>query len=225
MTRTDSTDNSDALQSLNSGPSSATSPKKRQRSGGKRSTGQQKTRSRKPPIASSAADSTETKKPASTTAELGPNGYPLVSLSQLAEHCEVDRSVARRKLQAAKIKPEKSATKLKLYEQTPEVEALLEETGNPRMDEVKLREAEASARLKELKVDRESGRLVDFDEACEVFGKAIKGLYDRLKVDYPPKAGVRLHKLKTGRDVTAALRRDFDKIFGEFRADFRRFIR
>lgn len=191
------------------------SPKKNQ----SRTRASAKTTSPAPTASSAAANTVKSEAP------LGPNGHPLLSLSKLAEYCDIDRSVARKKLHAAKIKPDRSEAKLKLYELSPEVEDLLSESGNPKLDEVKLREAEASARLKELKVDRESGRLVDFDEACDTFGKAIKGLYDRLKVDYPPKAGPRLHKLKTGRDITAALRRDFDKIFGEFRSDFRRFIR
>lgn len=161
----------------------------------------------------------------SPPAETGPHGYPLLSLTKLAAHCDIDRSVARVRLQRAKIKPVEDKDKKRIFELTPEVEELLNESGDPRLDDLKYRELEAKARLKEMEVDRKSGRLVDFDEACETLTKIIKGLHDRLTIDYPSKAGLRLHKLKTGREVSMALKRDFDKIFGEFRADFRRFLK
>jgi len=161
----------------------------------------------------------------SSSPESGPNGYPLLSLSQLSEHCDIDRSVARRRLQAAKIKPVRSQAKKKLYELTPEIEELLGDSGNPRLDEVKLREAEAKARLKEMDVETRSGRSVDFEEACEYFGELIKSLHNRFVSQYAPAAAGRLHKLKTARELRTALKRDFAKIFGEFRADPRRFTK
>jgi hypothetical protein len=130
-----------------------------------------------------------------------------------------------RRLRQAKIKPFRSESKLKLFELTPEVEELLAESGDPRFDDVKLEDAQISKEIKRAKLDKIIGRSVDPDEVLDKLIQIFKGLRQRIVFTYPAQAGPRLHKLKTGREITAALKRDFTSIFSEFREDFRSFLK
>jgi len=136
----------------------------------------------------------------------------------------MDRAVARKLLQSAKIKAEVNEDKKKLYPLTPEVEAALDKAGNPRLDEVKLREAEAKARLKELEVEKRSGRLVDFDEMADQLSKLFKRLHDYFVLEYPRRNSARLRKCKSAGELANVLKHDHAKVFGELRTDFRRFL-
>jgi len=136
----------------------------------------------------------------------------------------MDRSVVRRRLQAAKIKPVDKKEKKTIYELTPEVEELLAESGNPKLDEVELRIKEADARWKEARADEKTKRLVDPELVLERLIPVIKSLRDHLVFTYSAQAGPALHKLKTGRQVSAALKRDLTLIFSEFREDFSCFM-
>lgn len=132
----------------------------------------------------------------------------------------MDRSVVRRRLQAAKIKPVDKKEKKTIYELTPEVEELLGETGSQRLDEVNLRKAEADARLKEMKVDREIRRLVPYDEAQEEWQEVLKWLYQLLVIENPRRNAARYRKCKTTGELTAALKRDSAKPFQDLRANY-----
>jgi hypothetical protein len=156
---------------------------------------------------------------------LGPHGFPLLSLSKLAEHCDIYRSTARSRLQAAKIKPVVNQEKKKLYELTPDVEALLAESGNVRFDEVKLEDAEISKEIKRAKLEKIRGQTFNAEEILERLIPIFKGLHDRFMFTYAPAAGAELRKLKTGKQITAALKRDFTKIFSELREDYRTFLK
>jgi hypothetical protein len=152
----------------------------------------------------------------------GPNGYPLLSLSKLAEHFDLDRAVVRRRLNEKEIQPVVNEEKKKLYELMPELEEAVE--GNTRRAELDAVEQELDIEWKKTRLLHKRGELIEFDKAADTFTKVAKGLYDRF-LQYSTKAGPRLHKCKSQRDVSLALRRDFEKIFGELRIDFRRFIK
>jgi len=168
--------------------------------------------SKNPPIDVSAAGN-------SAAPELSPSGYPIRNTSELAQDFDCDRAVILKYVRKHKIKPFREREKLKEYELTPQLESILEEEiGNPKLGDVRLEDAQISKETKRFKLDKLKGRAVDFTEACEYFGLLLKGLYTRFDT-YPTTAAPRIHKLKTTKEVSSALRRDFRKIFGEFRAD------
>lgn len=177
----------------------------------------------------STASSTETRNPKTATPSRkteiqplkGPNGGELLSLSKLAELFELDRAVVRRRLNEKEIKPVVNEPKKKLYELTPELEEAIE--ANTRRAELDAVEQELDIEWKKTRLQKAHGQLVEFDKAADVFTKIAKGLFDHF-IQYSTKAGPRLHKLKSGREISLSLRRDFEKIFGELRVDFRRFI-
>jgi hypothetical protein len=152
----------------------------------------------------------------------GPNGYPVYSTTKLGELYDMDRAVVRRRLKEKKIKPFAEGPRKADYELTPEVEEALE--GGTRRAELDAREQELDIEWKKARLDKATGRLVDFDEFCDVATKLVKGIYDRF-MQYASKASPRLHKSKTAREHHLAMRRDLEKIFGELRGDFRRFIK
>jgi hypothetical protein len=185
------------------------------------------TRKKKPATSGS---STATRNPKTATPSqsteiqppTGPNGGELLSLSKLAEVFELDRAVVRRRLNEKEIKPVVNEPKKKLYELTPELEEAIEQ--NTRRAELDAVEQELDIEWKKTRLQKAHGQLVEFDKAADTFTKVAKGLYDRF-IQYATKAGPRLHKCKSQRDLSLALRRDFEKIFGELRIDFRRFIK
>jgi hypothetical protein len=163
---------------------------------------------------------------ANTAKETGPNGYPLFSLSQLSDHCDIDRSVARRRLKAAKIKPVLNQEKKKLFELTPEVEELLHESGDPQLEDSKRRIAAVNAAMKEMELDEAQKRLVPYEEAQEEWQEILKWLYQLLVIENPRRnaAGYRKNCKTTG-ELIAALKRDSAKPFQDLRANYSRIFK
>jgi hypothetical protein len=207
-------------------PAGASSPKSGQ--GSKRSRKPRQPKDAKPSRARSTTPPTTPSIENSTAAkpETSDAGYPLRNTSELARDFDCDRAVVLKYLRKHKIKPYREREKLKEYELTPELETVLEEEiGSPKLSDVRLEDAEITRDTKRVNLEKARGRLVDFTDACEYFGRLINGLYNRLDSQYAPTAGPRLYRLKTAKEVTSALRRDLRKILGEFRADPGRFAK
>jgi hypothetical protein len=145
----------------------------------------------------------------------------LYSISKLAEYFELDRSVLRKRLDDARIKPVVNEPKRKLY-RLEEAEAVLEK--DERLDETKLRKMRAETALKELELQREQGDLLPCKEVEDYLLKLFTALYQRVCVRLPRDIGPQLYKADSPASLTKDLQTNLETIFHEVRTDHPRFF-
>ena len=148
--------------------------------------------------------------------------YERLDTSKLAFRYGLDRATVRKRLLANGIEPIKATGNESVYELSPVVEAILGKLDD-RLDEAKLRAITADAELREAKVLQMRGELISTHEVTETMQQFSSAVYK--KVSSQPKRLInKLRKAKTQAQAEKIWIDDINKIFGEWRTDFERFL-
>lgn len=153
-----------------------------------------------------------------------PPEYERLSTSKLAFRFDLDRATVTKRLELAKIAPVEAKAKLRLYELTPKLEAVLSAIHDP-LAEVKLRAATADAMYREAKVAAMTGDLVPLIEAQELTQRIFSTLHRDIVIQLPKRLGPRLARIKTAAEATKLLKQETEKIFRNLRNDPEGFLK
>jgi hypothetical protein len=154
------------------------------------------------------------------------NGKPdfeLLSISQIATRCKLDRATARERLEKAGFVPEIEEPKRKLYRFDLMVEAELTETKD-KLTDVRIRKEMAAARKIELQNAAAEGELASVGEFIDTIQRVFGNLHKEIVVRQPRRLAARLAKAKTSTDVNKILTHDSNGIFKVLREDFEKYL-
>jgi hypothetical protein len=147
-----------------------------------------------------------------------------LSILKLATRFGLDRATVVKRLDLARIEPVEVGPKLKLYELTPRLEAVLGAIHNP-LAEVKLRAATADAEYREAKVQQMRGEMVPHNDAVELTRQIVSTLHRDLVVALPKKLGPKLARTKTAAETTKLLKKETEKVFRTLREQPEGFVK
>jgi hypothetical protein len=150
--------------------------------------------------------------------------YERLSIMKLATRFGLDRATVAKRLDLAKLLPVEQNAKLKLYEVTPKLEAVLDAIHNP-LAEVKLRAATADAEYREAKVQQMRGEMVPHNDAVELTRQIVSTLHRDLVVALPKKLGPKLARTKTAAETTKLLKKEIEKVFRTLREQPEGFVK
>lgn len=148
-----------------------------------------------------------------------------LSEQEIAKRCGLHRQTVAARLEDLGYEPdaERSNAKLKVHFFTDamrfEIKAARDE-----MTAMKIRDMRASAHLKELKLARERGEVVDAVEMVELVQAVVSNLYQEYTVRQPKRIAPKLAKAKSLIEVKKILKVDHDRIMKELRANFERYL-
>lgn len=149
--------------------------------------------------------------------------FERLSISALGQRFDLDRATVRTRLREAGILPVEEKAKEKLFELTPRLYALLDET-DTKLAAAKLQKMLADARIAEIKAAEAEGDLVPAGEFLDVVQKVFGGLFQDLAVRQPARLANKLFKAKTVSEVSAILRTDTTRRMEMLKTDWARYL-
>lgn len=161
---------------------------------------------------------------AATAKKPEPTGEWLTE-SEIAKRVGIHRQTLATRLEDLGYEPdtERSNAKSKVHFFTDammfEVKAARDE-----MSAMKIRDMRASAHLKELKLARERGTVVEVAEMVEMVQSVVANLYQEHTVRQPKRIAAKLAKAKNVTEVKKILKVDEDRIMKELRGNFERYL-
>lgn len=148
----------------------------------------------------------------------------LLSISEIARRCGINRATASSRLDDLGYEPDDSSTaKNQLYEFDDEMLFSIK-AAKDSLSAAKIRDTRAAAEIKELKLARERGDLVPMGEVVDLSQRLTKALYDEFAIRMQKRIAGQLVKAKTVAAVRKILKTDADRVFKTVRANFERYI-
>lgn len=148
----------------------------------------------------------------------------LLSISEIARRCGINRATAASRLDDLRYLPDESSTpKNKLFAFDDEMLFAIK-AAKDSLSAAKLRDMRASASLKELKLAEAQAELVPMHEAIEMVQKLVSSIYQEFTVRQPKRIAPKLAKAKNVTAVRKVLKTDTDRIMKTLRENFERFI-
>lgn len=148
----------------------------------------------------------------------------LISLSEVARRCGLDKATVRSRLEDLGYEPDESSTaKLKLFPFDSEMEFALK-SAKDTVSAMRIRGMRADAQLKELKLAEQRSELVPIVEVVDISQRIVKTLYDEITTRMPKRIAPDLVKAKTIAAVRKVLKTDMDRTMKLLRTNFERFI-
>jgi transcriptional regulator with XRE-family HTH domain len=144
------------------------------------------------------------------------NVNDLLSLSQLARLCGLDRATVTKRLKD--VPPDDEQPKKKLYRLESALPALIA-GANAEMDGAKLRKIQADADLRELELKRERGDVISVRDVRNHAQALVRGLHQRAAVRMPTEIAPALYKAESPAQVTEILQRELGRLFNDLRDD------
>jgi len=148
----------------------------------------------------------------------------LLPIIQIAKRVNLHRSVVATRLEDLGYEPDETSTvKNKLYlfndEMQFELKAAKDEAGA-----MKIRAMRADAQLKELKLARERGTVVEASEMVEIVQKIVGYIFQELTIRQIKRIGTKLAKAKNVTEIKKILGSDNSRIMKDLRANFERYL-
>lgn len=161
---------------------------------------------------------------AQTAPKMKPAGEWL-SESQIGKRMKLHRQTVAARLEDLGIEPdaERSNAKLKVYWFDTELEFAIK-AAKDESTALKVRGLRADAQLKELKLAKERGELVDIGEVIDIVQKIGVAIYQEFAIRQPKRIGPALAKAKNVTSVKQKLKADTEKIMKRLRANYEEFI-
>ncbi len=161
----------------------------------------------------------------STAAAAKPKIEPdLLSISEIARRCGINRATAAARLDDLGYEPHESSTpKNKLFAFDDEMLFAIK-AAKDSLSAAKIRDIRASSQLKELKLAEARGELVPMHEAIDIVQKIVSAIYQECTVRQPKRIAPKLAKAKNVAAVKKILKTDTDRIMKTLRENFERFI-
>lgn len=151
-------------------------------------------------------------------------GPELISISEIAKRCRLDRATVRSRLDDLGYEADASSTaKNQLYAFDDEMEFAIK-SAKDTLSAMKIRDLRAAAEIKELKLAEARGELVPMAEAVEIVQAIVGTLYQEYTVRQPKRIANQLAKAKNPTAVKVVLKKDNDRIMQSLRANFAKFI-
>lgn len=150
--------------------------------------------------------------------------YERLNISKLAFRFDLDRATVRKRITDATIEPVDEKAKEKIYNLTPKLEAILNQT-NAKLDDAKLRKESAMARLKEIEVAEAEGEMAPVSEFMDAVQKLFHAMYQEMTVRQPQRLANKLAKARTAVEVTQILKADTSNVFSRLRSDHEKFLK
>lgn len=148
----------------------------------------------------------------------------LLSISEIAKRCKIDRATCRSRLDDLGYEPDASSTsKNQLYPFDDEM-ALAIRSAKDTFSAVRIRDVRAAAQIKEIKLAEAQGLLVSVAETVEIVQRIVGTLYQEHTVRQPKRIAAKLAKAKNVASVKKILKTDTDRIMKSLRENFERFI-
>ncbi len=146
----------------------------------------------------------------------------ILSLSKLAFRFDLDRATVRTRLEEAGIVPVEARAKEKLFELTPRLEKILDQS-NTKLTAAKLQRELANARLAEIKVGEAEGDLAPVGEFTDVVQRLFGGNYKEM-VRMIKRWAPRMVKMKNVAEAEKFMLTDYQKFSNSLRSDFEKFL-
>jgi sugar-specific transcriptional regulator TrmB len=124
----------------------------------------------------------------------------------------------RKRIAEACIEPHSVATREKLYELTPRLEAVLEQI-DAQLTEAKLRKESAQARIAELKVAEAEGELISVSEVEDYLQKLFRALHQEVCIRFPRQISRSVVNAPDAAVAASILSTRLDSIFARVRDD------
>lgn len=141
----------------------------------------------------------------------------LLSISEIARRCGINRATAASRLDDLGYEPDDSSTaKNQLYLFDDEMLFSIK-AAKDSLSAAKIRDIRASSQLKELKLAEARGELVPIVDITETVQTVLTRLYKEQTQLQPKRLAARLVKAKTAAEVTRILKTDTDRIFARLR--------
>lgn len=148
----------------------------------------------------------------------------LISISEIARRCGIDRATATARLDDLGYEQDESSTpKNKLFAFDDEMLFAIK-AAKDSLSAAKLRDMRASAEIKELKLAEARGELVPMYEAIEIVQKIVSSIYQEFTVRQPKRIAPKLAKAKNVTAVKKVLKTDTDRIMKSLRENYERFV-
>lgn len=153
-----------------------------------------------------------------------PETVELISISEIARRCKLDRATVTSRLEDLGYEPDESSTaKNQLYYFDDEMEFAVK-SAKDTLTAIKIRQLRADAQMKELKYAEARGDLVEINLAIERVQQVMTRLYKELTQMQPKRLASRLVKAKTTAEVTKIIKADTDKVFSRLRENDEAFV-
>ena len=148
----------------------------------------------------------------------------LLSISEIARRCNINRATAAARLDDLGYEPDESSNaKNKLYAFDDEMEFSIK-AAKDSLSAARIRDTRASAQIKELKLAEAKGELVSMHETVELVQKIASSIYQEFTVRQPKRIAAKLAKAKNVTEVRKVLKTDTNRIMKSLRENFERFI-
>lgn len=149
----------------------------------------------------------------------------LLSISEIAKRCRLDRATVRTRLNDLGYEPDASSTtKNQLYLFNDEVEFELK-AAKDTVAAMKIRDLRATAQLKELKLAEQRGELVPKSEVVELVQTIVGKIFQELTAAQGKRIDSKLVKARTVIEVKKIRTGDNQRILKTLRANFQEFIK
>lgn len=153
-----------------------------------------------------------------------PKQANLLSISEIARRCGINRATAAARLDDLGYEPDESSTpKNKLFAFDDEMLFSLK-AAKDSLSAAKIRDVRASSQLKELKLAEARGELVPMHEAISDLQKVIAWIHQEFTVRQLKRIVPKLAKAKNVTAVKKVLKTDTDRIMKNLRQNFEKFI-
>lgn len=150
--------------------------------------------------------------------------FEVVTIAELGRRYDLDRASVRKYLREAGIEPVSIKAKEKLFEITPQLDKVLDQT-DTKLTEAKLRKENADARLKEIKLAEAEGELAPVGEFTEYVQALFGAMHKEMAVRMPQRLAPRLGKAKTASDAKKVLTVEVNHIFKVLRENHETYLR
>lgn len=158
------------------------------------------------------------------TATAKPNPTELLSISEIARRCGINRATAAARLDDLGYDPHESSTpKNKLFAFDDEMLFAIK-AAKDSLSAAKIRDIRASSQLKELKLAEARGELVPMVDAISDLNKIVSWLHQEFTVRQSKRIAQKLTKAKNIAAVRKILKVDTDMIMKNLRQNFEKFI-
>jgi transcriptional regulator with AAA-type ATPase domain len=148
----------------------------------------------------------------------------LISINEISKRLRLDRATVTSRLDDLGYEPDPSSNvKLKLYLFDEDMVHALK-FAKDSASATRIRGLRADAQLKELKLAKEQGSLVDMASAIEDLHQVITWIYQEFTLRQPKRIGPKLAKAKSPIEIKKILNTDTERIMKNLRDNFEEII-
>lgn len=149
----------------------------------------------------------------------------LLSISEIARRCGINRATASARLEDLGYEPDASSNRKnqKLYPFDDEMQLALR-SARDTISATRIRDMRAAAQTKEFKLAVMRQEFVPMEEVTDIIQRIVSNIYQEFTIRQPKRIAARLAKAKNVPAVKKALKADADRIMKNLRENFERFL-